>query len=169
MPLVATPAAADANAYVTVAEADAYFGAGGAWDALDVEAKEKLIIDSTSFLDAAFGIHYVGTPANGRVQALMWPRSNAIDDMGNTIPADEIPREVKRSIYEAIVFEMAKPRSASFASALEFPVQEEKIGPLETKYAVYSGGNAKSLNMSEAIKPYLSPVLRLVRNFVALV
>jgi|SRR5262245_23981982 len=82
MPLIATPGAANANSYITVAEADAYFEThlyGEEWIASDDEDKEKALYMATRLLDQ---YDWKGLKANNSTQALRWPRSLVLDREG---------------------------------------------------------------------------------------
>ena len=82
MPLIATPGAANANSYITVAEADAYFEThlyGEEWIAMDDEDKEKALYMAARLLDQ---YDWKGLKANNSTQALRWPRSLVLDREG---------------------------------------------------------------------------------------
>ena len=60
---------------------------------------------AASYMDS---LAWKGTKTNGRNQALAWPRSGVVCD-GETIPDDEIPREVKSAQFEFARAELAAP------------------------------------------------------------
>lgn len=118
--LVSTPAAANANSYEEVAEADAYFEArlplDPPWD--DADSKEVLLVMGTRTLDAAFRGQRILVPARGGVgaywkvgrkwaglpatsmQRLAWPRTGLSHENGAAILDTEIPWELKDALSE---------------------------------------------------------------------
>jgi hypothetical protein len=72
----------NANAYCSVAYADAYFndfGAPTSWFNLSQGAKEQAIREATRFVDATFT--YVGRKLS-KAQSLLWPRTGVVDTEG---------------------------------------------------------------------------------------
>ena len=80
MPLVITPGAADADSYASLPQAAAHaVSYGAAWEGEDA-AREAALRRATAYLDGeAFVRRYGGARANGRAQALQWPRKGAVD------------------------------------------------------------------------------------------
>lgn len=119
MPLIATPGAANANSYVTVAEADAFAAErlnSDAWTSATVLQKEAALITATRYIDAlaapykklyptatppyyVIRPHWTGKPATS-TQALAWPRIGMKDLNGNDIPSDVIPKALKDATCE---------------------------------------------------------------------
>lgn len=118
--LVATPGAANANSYLTEAEADDYFEArlplATPWD--EADSKAALLVMATRTIDAMFRgtkilvqaygsieAHYLvrrtwtGAPAL-TTQRLAWPRSGMFDQNGNTIATSVIPEDLKFATAE---------------------------------------------------------------------
>lgn len=121
MPLtvIATPGAANANSYLTKAEAQAYFDARlpvAGWD--NADSQDALIVMATRTLDAMFAASRVfvpGTDCNcgyfrirpawtgaptSSTQALAWPRTGMYDRNGNAIPSNVIPQALKDATAE---------------------------------------------------------------------
>jgi hypothetical protein len=107
--LVTTPGAADANAYVSLAEAEAYCEqhvAGAGWLAeADDDKKAAAILQATRELDAY--VQWSGSPTYSSTQALAWPRLGLYYPAGladpNTwraVDANEIPVRLKRACAE---------------------------------------------------------------------
>jgi len=92
------------NSYVTVAEADAYFGDradSSIWASATTPVKEQVLVTATQLIDENYWIGYAVSPS----QALAWPRSNASyfdQKMGQriVIAVDEVPNRVKIAVYE---------------------------------------------------------------------
>lgn len=107
--IVATPGVANANSYVTVEEADAYFKARlpltPPWE--DADDKTAALAMAARVLNAVaiprrrrvddyyiVGRAWTGLPAT-TTQALAWPRIGMFDANGNAIPVDAIPQALK--------------------------------------------------------------------------
>lgn len=115
---------ATADAYVSLAEADAYFlGRNTAWGALANDAKESAIRFATSWIDDTYAALWKGARAN-ELQTLAWPRDNSpgrgimlwrgsyprvqgyIYDLdGFPIDPDVVPKAVKRACMEAAILQ----------------------------------------------------------------
>lgn len=65
---------------------------------------EGAILRAVAYLD---GLAWIGIPANGRVQALAWPRGNAVDRNGYGI--EGVPREVIEAQHMLTVAEINTP------------------------------------------------------------
>lgn len=86
-----------ANAYLSVAELDAYHADRGNTytGSPDTTAKEQAIVKSTDYLDTRF--RFVGQKRSSS-QSTEWPRYDARDLAGNLI--SDIPEEVKEATAE---------------------------------------------------------------------
>ena len=71
---------------------------------------EAAIRRAVAYLD---GLAWIGIKANGRDQALAWPRSDAVDADGNEIEDDEIPAEVIAAQHALTRAELASPGALS--------------------------------------------------------
>lgn len=99
--LIATPGAADGNAYLDVAEANAYFATrlfSTAWTAVvDDEVKKAALISATRRVDQ---LAFAGRRAS-TTQALAWPRECVVDEETETdVPRTVIPVPVKVATCE---------------------------------------------------------------------
>lgn len=68
--------------------------------------KESAIRRASAYLDA---LPWKGSKANGRTQALSWPRTGAADADGVAIAADEIPAELVTAQHMLTWAEIASP------------------------------------------------------------
>jgi len=119
---------ADAEAYISAADADSYFAARGnaAWDALTTEAKEQNLRLGCDYMEAVYGPRWCGQRKTS-TQALSWPRVNACN-----IASDVVPAAVKRANAELAV------RSATTGVLLadqSAQVKQETVGPISVTYA----------------------------------
>lgn len=91
--------ASEANSYVTVAEAGAYFANRANIPWLQVPDKPAALVQATAYLDNRYRSRWRGTRATEE-QALAWPRLDVTDEDGFDVAEDEIPRAVKEATYE---------------------------------------------------------------------
>lgn len=123
--VIATPGAANANSYATVAEATEYFGLRipltPPWDPTD-DVAGRALITATRVLDTLavarkrlvrpdtsrrtngefyymVGRKWMGLPTT-TIQVLAWPRIGMKDRNGNDIPSNVIPKELKEATAE---------------------------------------------------------------------
>lgn len=117
--IVATPGAANANSYLTVAEAQAYFDSRApleGWE--EADDKSALLIMATRTLDMLLsgtrtyvpgtkgqvgyyriGSRWSGAPTDG-VQVLAWPRTGMLNRNGFAIASNVIPQDLKNAVAE---------------------------------------------------------------------
>ncbi|MDP3717099.1 MAG: hypothetical protein Q8T13_04935 [Acidobacteriota bacterium] len=99
--LVATPGAANANSYCTLAEANTYHEShpyASAWTgAATDDARNRALATATRLLDEH--IEWDGAAADS-VQALCWPRLGMLDRNENTIGSTTIPQALKNATAE---------------------------------------------------------------------
>lgn len=96
--VIATPGAADANSYLTVAEGDAFADerlGTLTWSSSTEADKSKALVQATRYMDT---LQYIGDKAS-TTQALLWPRSDAT--CGDKQYADDvIPPEVQQATFD---------------------------------------------------------------------
>ena len=94
----ATAGAANANSYITIAEAQAYADSdidASQWDTAIVDQRTRALITATRNLDL---VGYVGTRTT-TTQALAWPRKD-FTTTEKTYSDTEIPAEIKLAQWE---------------------------------------------------------------------
>lgn len=151
---------AGANSYLSVADADAYWGDrnnaaspnGNAWSSAAQEEKEGALVEASQFLDATYDWVWNNPPRwQGQVnplspleaytplvsedQGLQWPRRAAYDEETYVLQ-DGMPQKVKDATAEmaliALDGQILAPRDRGGM------VQRERLGSLEVEYS----GNA---------------------------
>src|SRR5438046_7448880 len=99
--VVATPGAADANSYCSLAEANTYHDShpyASAWTgAASDDARNRALVTATRLLDEH--IEWDGYAASA-TQALGWPRSGMVDRNENAIDSSTIPQTLKNAVAE---------------------------------------------------------------------
>ena len=127
--LIATEGAANANSYLTLAEADSYLEAhldASFWAALDDEAKKAALISATRELDL---IEYAGRKAT-QAQSLQWPRISVVDRDGYTITG--VPKLLKDATCEQVMHELTEDENIASDFDLE-NLDSVEVGPLKYK------------------------------------
>jgi len=155
---------ATAESYASIATIAAYatargltFAITGGTNATDAEAAARR---ATTWLDATYQGRFPGRKANGRAQALQWPRTDASDAEGEAIGSDEIPQEIINALCEAAIREKAAP------GALSPDVTPGKIkkrvkveGAVEVEYAVGSAAVAGQRPVASVVDDILGSLL----------
>lgn len=126
---------ANADAYVSVADVDAYHSARAqtAWTGATA-AKEALIVRATQLVDASYA--WRGVIASN-TQALRWPRSGCIDRDGREIASDAIPIQIERAVSElALLLLGGSGVGGSFGGSATATgaVARVKAGSVEVEY-----------------------------------
>lgn len=123
----------DAESYVSVEDADAYFadrGSPSTWADLTIPLKESALRYATQWLDA---LNWVGTIRRfSPAQALAWPRVGVTDSFGRIIAIDEIPERVKGAECERALAHVSEAINSGFSSRV---TTKEKVGPIEVEYS----------------------------------
>lgn len=119
---------ANAEAYISVADADAYFAARGnaAWAELSTDQKEQALRLGADYMGQVYGPRWCGERATS-TQALDWPRTDACNIASNVVPV-----AVKRANAELAVRSATTGALLSDAGA---QVKQETVGPISVTYA----------------------------------
>ncbi|ASN67306.1 hypothetical protein 10AX3_7 [uncultured Caudovirales phage] len=150
-----------AESYISLDSLKAY-AAGRGVDISGVtdEQNESALRRATTYIDGKYRKHlqsgrwaslFSGEKKNGRGQALEWPRSGAEDYEGLPISDSTVPIEVKNATAEAGYREALNPGSLSPDFVSASMVKREKVGPLETEFAVSVGADAAG-----SVRPVIS-------------
>jgi len=141
----------NANAYCSVAFADAYMADRGRtdWAAATNDARQIAIIKATDFIDHNY--KFVGVRETS-TQALEWPRTCVYDELGE--PVETIPKEILEATAEyariALTLEItAFPTSELTGTVL---AKREKVGPIEEETRFASASNViRRYRLADAI------------------
>jgi len=128
MALIATVGASDANSYVTLEEAEAYFENrlhAEDWETL--LTKESALVTASSMLD--WYVRWKGYRSS-TTQSMQWPRTNAIRRDGSVIDTSIIPPEVKVAVYELALSSIEEDRTSDDPMA---GLEQIKAGTLMIK------------------------------------
>jgi len=119
------------NAYVSVAEADAYFTESTTlWGGTNL-AKERAIVRATRAIDLMGVNKFLGTKLV-ETQALAWPRDGAYDRDG--IELTGLPVYLKRAVFEAALQELVE-ENATMPNTSQQVVMERVEGAVQVSYS----------------------------------
>lgn len=139
---------ANANAYCSLAFADAYFADRNetAWTGSDNE-KQYAIVRATDYVDLRFSSAFIGESVS-ELQALSWPRKNT------KLYDKAVPVKLQRAVAEyalrALTAKLA-PDPVISDTGFSVVTTKEVVGPIEQSYEI-AGGNFKS--QPNLIRPY---------------
>lgn len=151
MALNATVGSPDANSYVTVEEADAYFADrvhSGTWDAF--AEKDQVLVTSSQMLDWYFkwkGYKVVDT------QGMAWPRMGAIRRDSTVIDDSSLPAELKVAVYELALSSIASDRTDDNAL---YGLDQVKAGSLMVKASTKTSSSTAKDTIPEKVSKILS-------------
>ncbi|QQP96544.1 DnaT-like ssDNA-binding protein [Lysobacter enzymogenes] len=120
----------NAEAYISVADADAYFLARGntAWASLSEERKEQVLRDGADYMTAVYGSRWKGVRKTAE-QALDWPRTGVVVN-GFAVADNIVPEPVRRANAELAVRASAGPLLVDLGAQ----VKQETVGPITVVY-----------------------------------
>ena len=152
----ATLSGANANSYVTLAEADAYFETvpdATTWDNKLDDARNRALIAATRWIDSFV---YFGDRCD-HGQALKFPRNNyQVDDV--ELACTAIPNNIKYAQYE-LARALANDTDAMTGNVgTNGNIAEAKLGDLEVKYNTASQGTGPVNNIMD-VYPWLQSYL----------
>ncbi|PZQ46173.1 MAG: hypothetical protein DI551_05700 [Micavibrio aeruginosavorus] len=120
----------DADSYVSVAEADAYFTSRGidAW-AGATSVKESALVRATDYVEQTYDGRWKGERVSSD-QSLSWPRYDVCVD-GYYIPMAAIPKQLVRAVCELAVKALSSDLNPDIDKG---GVKFEKVDVIETEY-----------------------------------
>lgn len=133
MTINSTPKDANAVSYLSVAEADDYFGGkfgADGWTALTTANKEKLLVSATRQIDT----FVFGGRKTSADQALEWPRQGLFDREGRTINQETCPKKLKSAACELAYWYLTEEDRLLSDTEIQ-QVDSYQAGPLNVKVA----------------------------------
>lgn len=151
---------ANAEAYISVADADAYFAARGnaAWAALTIDQKEQNLRKGADYMTAEYAGRWAGQRVT-QTQALDWPRvyvprRDVAGGYGPSPiywPSNVVPEPVRRANAELAV----RAAGGELEPDAGAQVKSETVGPISV---VYQDG-ARQGTAFKAVDNMLAPLL----------
>lgn len=130
--ITATPKDASANSYVTLADANYYFStkfkSADIWAELSDDQKSQLLIESTRMLE----VFVYGGLKTTNTQALSWPRTNLVNQNGQTVDPNTIPIQLSSAQCEMADWILTEENRLLGDIELQ-QVDSFKAGPLDLK------------------------------------
>lgn len=122
---------ADADSFVTLAEADAHFtNYGGTWSGTDPE-KEAALRRAALWMSTF--IQWNGAKACSD-NLLAWPRTGMTDCDGTAIADDTVPAQVKLAQYAAALVELQSPGALTPSVTTGKVVKRNKVDVIEQEF-----------------------------------
>jgi hypothetical protein len=124
---------ADADSYVTLTEANAYFakhGSPAAWTSLSESQRDAALRYGTAALDGM--VAWTGE-IQVSTQALGWPRYDATDNEERLIASGSVPDRVKAAVCELALLHASTALNTAYDRG--GAIVREKAGPVEVEYA----------------------------------
>ena len=153
----------DANSFVTLAFAQAYWEAHGenVTGYTDLQ-EEQALVRASQYLSVSF--HWKGIKKRGRnndagEQALVWPRYGVHDREGAYVPDDSLPHELQEATAEAAFYELVNPGALQPAYTANDTIKMLKAGPVSITYDV-------SRRDAWGSRPLLLVIMDLIGQFV---
>lgn len=158
---------ANADSFVSLADAETHFTAVGSvlWTGEDAD-KEAALRRASSYLSSAF--KFVGSPTNGRTQALCYPRTGVSDRNGDVIASDEVPREIVQATLWAAEAELQTPGVLTPTVTPGRVVQKEKIDVIEQAFfsPAQQPGKLSPTSVVESQRPVLTKIRDALRGLI---
>lgn len=147
----------DSNSYVSVDEFKAYCSdIGQSLAAYSDTQIQQALVRTTRAIDALYILKFVGTKRTA-IQALAWPRDDAVDVYGFDISNTTIPKYVKNCTYEGAIIELAEVNALQPTLERGGQKQEERVeGAVTVRY--FNG--APSTTVYGAFTAAIRPVLK---------
>lgn len=120
---------ANANSYVSVADADAFLHDldDATWPAKSAEEKQAALIKATAYIEGTYRGTWIGK-IKSTAQGLAWPRGGAYDPDGRELTG--VPKQVKDVVCRLALESFDGDPDAT----LDRKIQSETIGPISTTY-----------------------------------
>jgi hypothetical protein len=150
---------ADAEAFASVADADAYHAsrANARWALLFTEEKESALRNATDYIEQMYRLKWKGCRAS-LAQALDWPRLNVqLEDVGYGriaayVPSNTVPKEVVQATCSMALRAVA----GELAPDLQRQVVAKTVGPIRTEYAQGAPEYVRYRAIDLLLKPLLA-------------
>ena len=140
---------ANANSYVSYAEYEAWALARAITVHGNQATTEEHILRTMDYIESQ---NFIGRKAN-KSQSLQWPRTEVYVD-SYSINANEIPKELKDSVYEVTVTVAA----GNFAlSVKDRQTTQEKIGEITVTYKNNASMKAQTPAVTAALRKIIKP------------
>jgi hypothetical protein len=143
----------DAQAYVSVAEVNAYAALYGLGSPVITDAN---IMRATQFLEGNYFTRWIGLKRTEN-QALSWPRGFATRRDGWNVSESIVPKEVKDASCALAIRANSNPDLMPDISRSDNAI-EEQIGPIRVRYAPFAQTVTIFRDIEIILRPIVSPL-----------
>lgn len=164
--LVSTASGTSSNSYVSVSEADVYFGErlnATAWTAASTDDKERALIMATRRIDQE---RFLGWKTVEQA-ALKWPRDGVYDDDGDDYDSSVVPDIVKQATYELALKLLADGTSDYVLPTGLEEFRRAKVGSLEVERDPTFRAGELPDNVRRLLRPVISTAGSSARIFLS--
>ena len=134
---------ANANSYVSVADFVSWADSRGITYPALPELEQK-ILRAMDFIES---LNFIGQK-HEETQSLQWPRDYVLID-GYSVESNEIPKEVKSAVYEAVKLEIDND---SKLTPTERETLSESIGDISVTYSSSAGMSRQTPALTKALR-----------------
>lgn len=147
----------NANAYLSEADADAYFADRGNPTAWTGANKAAALIYATAHIDGRY--NFVGS-VQVLTQSLKWPRLDAYDDEGRLEASGAVPTRIEYATAELALLHLSTALNSTHSRGGQ--VTREKVGSLEVSYADGAPAEVQTPHVTRILSGLLSTGLGVV-------
>jgi hypothetical protein len=155
---------ADANSYVSLAEADTYHTNYGNldWPGADsAEDKKQALILATQSVDSLYGPRYLSFVYPESPQALLFPRAYFYDNNGRIVPENTIPVCLKNAVCELALLHMNGVDIFPVPASTKFIKSESvKAGSVEIAHEYFKAQETATYESFDKVEVFLYPILK---------
>ena len=144
---------ANADSYISEADAQVYLASRGVASAVVVEA---FLLQAIDFIES---LNFVGSPVDTDTQAMSWPRSGVSYPSGRAVADTEIPPGIARA-QAYVANYIATGTDPNLAP--ERDVKREKVDVLEVEYSDSTSPSSKAITIFD-----MPAALRLLQPYLA--
>lgn len=147
----------DANAYISLADADAYHADrfNGCWKGGE-DNRNSAILQATEYIDREF--LFVGDktfPENP--QALLWPRTGIYDDEAQLLANDEVPLAIQYATAELAMSALTNGELLPVSTTGAVKRSRERVGVIESEQEFDADASAVFYpRVYQMLSPYLA-------------
>ena len=163
---IVTPPAANADSYISLADANTYFSSrlsSGAWTGATDANKEAALKRATALLDAE---DWVGEKSDDLASnSLRWPRSLVYNKDGQSLPSDAVPQAIEYATAE-LAIELLEEAAATGAAQV---TTDLKVGSIELSFENAETSGVYQKQYSSFVESLIAPYRNSNANSATLV
>jgi len=155
----------NANSYVSVAYADAYFDGISEWTAASIEARTAALIVGFDSVEQLYGPNYLGSIRPTSQQAALFPRLAFTDNNGRLVNANTIPACLLRAQCEVALMHLKGVDAFPQKNAAQFVTSESvTLGALTESKSYGRAVESESYPGFRKVDLMLAPILNVGKD-----